>query len=142
MAHVYVQAMAPRDRGTVSTVLGVTADQSFGARVSCGFGGVATELLDDLAFQAVPLTDADAADLIDGPKAAPLLNGYRGAAVVDRVALLDLVLRLSALADDLPEIGELFLQPVLAGPAGICVTGATGRIGPPTQRPDVRRRLR
>ncbi len=142
MGHVYVQAMAPRDRGTVSTVLGVTADQSFGALVSFGIGGVATELLDDLAFQAVPLTDADAADLLDGPKASPLLTGYRGAAVVDRGALLDLVLRLSALADDLPEIGELFLQPVLAGPAGICVTGATGRIGPPTQRPDVRRRLR
>ncbi len=142
MGHVYVQAMAPRDRGTVSTVLGVSADQSFGALVSFGIGGVATQLLHDLAFQAVPLTDADAADLIDGPKAAPLLTGYRGAAVVDRAALLDLMLRLSALADDLPEISEVTLQPVLAGPAGICVTGATARIGPPAQRPDVRRRLR
>ena len=122
-------------------MLAISADQSFGALVSFGVGGVATELLGDLAYQAVPLTDADAADLIDGPKAAPLLHGYRGGRR-DRAALLDLVLRLSALADDLPEIGELALQPVLAGPAGICVTGATGRIGPPSRRPDVRRRLR
>ncbi|MET3806650.1 acyl-CoA synthetase (NDP forming)/GNAT superfamily N-acetyltransferase [Nakamurella sp. UYEF19] len=142
MTHVYVQAMAPRDRGTVPTVLSITSDTSFGALVSFGIGGVATELLDDLAYQAVPLTDIDAADLISGPKAAPMLTGYRGAEVVDRGAMLDLALRLSALADDIPEIGELVLQPVLAGPAGICVTGATGRIGPPGSRPDVRRRLR
>ena len=142
MRDVYVQAMAPRDRSTVSTVLRVSADQSFGALVAFGIGGVATDLLDDLAFQAVPLTDTDAADLIEGPKAAPLLTGYRGAAVVDRAALLDLVLRVSALADDLPEIGALRLEPVLVGPAGICVTGATAAIGAPTARPDVRRRLR
>ncbi len=141
-SRVYVQVMAPRDHATIPTVLAVRADQSFGSLISFGIGGVATELLDDLAYQAVPLTDADAADLIDGPKAAPLLSGYRGAAVVDRKALIDLALRLSALADDLPDISELALQPVMAGPAGVCVTGATGRIGDPGVRPDVRRRLR
>ncbi len=142
MQHLYVQVMAPRDRSTVSTVLRVSADPSFGALVAFGIGGVATELLEDLAYRAVPLTDTDAADLIAAPKAAPLLNGYRGAAVVDRAALLDLVLRVSALADDLPEIGALRLEPVLVGPAGICVTGATAQIGAPGARPDVRRRLR
>jgi hypothetical protein len=142
MGHVYVQAMAPRDRSTVPTVLAITSDPSFGALVSFGIGGVATELLDDLAYRAVPLTDVDADALIDGPKAAPLLSGYRGAAVVDKGAILDLALRLSALSDDLPEISELRLQPVLAGPAGVCITSATGRIGPPSSRPDVRRRLR
>jgi len=134
--------MAPRDRSTVSTVLGVSADPSFGALVSFGIGGVATDLLDDLAYQVVPLTDTDAADLLDGPKAAALLTGYRGAAVVDRSALLDLELRLSALANDVPELSSLRLEPVLAGPAGICVTGATARIGAPASRPDIRRRLR
>ena len=141
-AEVYVQQMAPRDRSTVGTVLRIVLDPSFGALVSFGVGGVATELLGDLAYQAVPLTDADAVDLIDAPRAAPLLAGYRGAAVVDRAALLDLVLRASALADDLPEISELTLQPVLLGPAGYCVTGASGRIGAPAASPDVRRRLR
>ncbi len=142
MGHVYVQAMVKRDRGTVAAVLSVISDQSFGAVVSFGIGGVATELLGDLAYQAVPLTDTDAADLIDGPKAAPLLSGYRGAEVVDREALLDLVLRISALADDLPEIAELVLQPLLVGPSGVSVTGATATIGTPGNRPDIRRRLR
>ena len=142
MHQVYVQAMAPRDRGSLPTVLAVTSDPSFGALVSFGIGGVATELLDDLAYQAVPLTEIDADDLINAPKAAPLLTGYRGGPIVDRAAILDLALRLSALADDLPEISELLLEPVLVGPAGVCVTGATGRIGPPGARPDVRRRLR
>jgi len=64
-----------------------------------------------------------------------------GAAPIDRGALVDVAVRLSALADDLPEIGALHLRPVLAGPGGIAVTGATGRIGPPPARPDERRRL-
>ncbi|WP_231988124.1 bifunctional acetate--CoA ligase family protein/GNAT family N-acetyltransferase [Nakamurella panacisegetis] len=142
MPQVYIQAMAPRERGVLPTVLAVTSDPSFGALVSFGIGGVATELLHDLAYQAVPLTDVDAEDLIKAPKAAPLLTGYRGGPVVDQAAVVDLALRLSALADDLPEISELLLEPVLLGPAGASVTGATGRIGPPGVRPDVRRRLR
>lgn len=132
---VYVQAMAPSGRSSIGTLLSVSSDPSFGALVSFGVGGVATELLDDLAYRAVPLTDADAADLIDGPKAAPLLQGYRGADVVDRSSLVDLVLRVSALADAVPELLEMHLRP-MAGPAGICVTGATGRIGEPNSRPD------
>ncbi|MBM9477481.1 GNAT family N-acetyltransferase [Nakamurella flavida] len=137
---LYVQAMAPSDRTEVSTVFSVTADPSFGALVSFGLGGLATELLDDRAYRAVPLSDTDAADLIAAPRAAPLLDGYRGSRVVDRGPLVDLALRLSALADDLPELVELHLRPVLAGPGGVSVTGATGRIGAPV-RLDERRRL-
>jgi acyl-CoA synthetase (NDP forming) len=138
----YVQAMAARDRATVSTVCGVRADPSFGALVWFGLGGMATELLDDRAYRAVPLTDVDAADLIDGPRAAPLLHGYRGSEPVSVPALRDLALRLSALADDLPEIIELTLRPVLAGPAGISVTGTAGRLGPPPRYLDATRRMR
>ena len=138
---VYVQRLAPPESRSVSTVFSVTADPSFGALISFGIGGVATELLDDLAYRSVPLTDLDAAELITAPRAAPLLYGYRGGPVVDRAGLVDLALRLSALADDLPEIGRLHLRPVLAGPGGIAVTGAIGWIGPPPARPDERRRL-
>ena len=138
---LYVQAMVPRDRAEVPTVFTITADPSFGALVSFGIGGVATELLEDRAFRAVPLTDVDAAELIAAPRAAPLLQGYRGARRVDRAPLVDLALRLSALADDLPELLDLQLLPVLAGPAGIGVVGATARIGPPPAREDIRRRL-
>ncbi len=138
---LHVQAMAPRDKAEVPTVFGITADTSFGALVSFGIGGVATELLNDRAYRAVPLTDADAADLISAPNAAPLLNGYRGTRVVAREPLIDLALRLSALADDLPEVIQLQLRPVLAGPGGVVVTSGSGRIGPPPARPDARRRL-
>ena len=138
---IYVQRLAPPENRSVSTVFSITADPSFGALISFGVGGVATELLDDLAYRSVPLTDLDADGLIAAPRAAPLLDGYRGGAVVDRPGLVDLALRLSALADDLPEIAALHLRPVLAGPGGIAVTGATGRIGPRPARPDERRRL-
>jgi len=138
---LYVQEVVPRDRSEVPTVFRIHADPSFGALVSFGIGGVATELLDDRAYRAVPLTDTDAADLIGAPRAAPLLDGYRGNRVVPKGPLIDLALRLSALADDLPEVSDLRLMPVLAGPRGLAVTGATARIGPPSTRPDTRRRL-
>ena len=126
----------------VSAEFGVTADPSFGALVSFGLGGVATELFDDRAYRAVPLTDRDAVELIDAPRAVPLLDGYRGALPVARGPLVDLALRLSALADDLPEVRSLDLRPVLLGPDGYVVTGVAGRIGPPPTPFDERRRLR
>ena len=98
-------------------------------------------LLDDRAYRAVPLTDVDAWELISTPRAAPLLDGYRGARVVAHQPLIDLALRLSTLADDLPEVSDLELRPVLAGPAGVAATSATGRIGPSLTRPDTTRRL-
>ena len=133
--------MAPRDHAEVSTIFGITSDPSFGALISFGIGGIATELLNDRAYRAVPLTDVDAADLISAPRAAPLLDGYRGTQPVAPEPLVDLALRLSALADDLPEVAELQLHPVLCGPTGIAVTSATGRIGPPSAQFDTRRRL-
>jgi acyl-CoA synthetase (NDP forming)/GNAT superfamily N-acetyltransferase len=139
---LYVQREVPRSKSEVPTVFRITADPSFGALVSFGIGGMATELLDDRSYRAVPLTDNDAADLIAAPRAAPLLDGYRGAQVVPKEPLVDLALRLSALADDVPEVVELQLQPVLAGPSGIAITGAKGRIGPPSPVLDDRRRLR
>jgi len=138
---LYVQRQVPREFSEVPTVFRITADPSFGALISFGIGGVATELLDDRAYRAVPLTDTDAADLINAPRAAPLLNGYRGSRVVPKEPLMELALRLSAMADDLPELVQLQLQPVLAGPAGVMVTGAIARIGPPSAKPDIRRRL-
>ncbi len=138
---LHVQAMAPADCADVSTVFTISADPSFGVLVSFGIGGVATELLHDRAYRAAPLTDADAWDLISAPHAAPLLDGYWGARVVAREPLIDLALRLSTLADDLPEVSDLELRPVLAGPAGVAVTSATGWIGPSLAQPHVRRRL-
>lgn len=102
---------------------------------------MATELLDDRAYRAVPLTTVTAAELISAPRAAPLLDGYRGTRLVAHEPLIDLALRLSTLADQLPEVSELELRPVLAGPAGLAVTSATCRIGPAIARPETTRRL-
>jgi acyl-CoA synthetase (NDP forming)/GNAT superfamily N-acetyltransferase len=139
---VYVQRAVPPAERVASAGCGVTAEPSFGALVSFGLGGVATELLDDRAYRAIPLTDRDARELIDAPRSAPLLDGYRGAEPVDRAPLVELAARLSALADDLPELRALRLRPVLIGPHGCTITGVTGRIGPPPTPLDERRRLR
>jgi len=128
-----VQPMAPPG---VATVVGIVDDPSFGALVSFGVGGVATDLLGDRAYAALPLSDVDAAALVRAPRAAPLLSGYRGAAPVDTTVLADLLLRVARLAEDRPELLELELNPVLVGPTGLAVLAGTARVGPPTSNPD------
>ncbi|MDQ1662342.1 MAG: hypothetical protein QOJ68_2322 [Blastococcus sp.] len=137
---VIVQEMAAPG---VSTVVEIVDDPSFGALVSFGVGGVATDLLGDRAFRTLPLTDLDAADLVRAPRAWPLLDGYRGSEPVDVAALEDLLLRVARLAEDLPEVLRLTLQPVIVGPRepwhggrSLVVAGGTALVGPPTARVD------
>jgi acyl-CoA synthetase (NDP forming)/RimJ/RimL family protein N-acetyltransferase len=126
----------------VEVVFSVHDDHSFGALVSFGVGGVATDLLGDRAYAAVPLSIADADELIVAPRAAPLLTGYAGATPADLTALADLALRLSTLGDALPEIAECTLR-ALATPSSARVTSAQIRVAPPTARGDTGpRRLR
>jgi hypothetical protein len=126
----------------VEVVFGAHDDPSFGSLVSFGIRGLATELLGDRSYAAVPLTSADADELIAAPKAAPLLDGYGGGVQADRSALAALALRLSALADALPEVSECVLD-VSAGVKGAGVTAARVVIRPPTARADTGpRRLR
>ncbi|MFG3419148.1 GNAT family N-acetyltransferase [Micromonospora sp. NPDC048063] len=132
-ADVLVQPMVPPG---VACVVELVEDPAFGPVVGFGLGGVATELLGDRAWRAVPLTDLDAAELVDEPRAAPLLRGHRGAAPVDRAALADLLLRVGRLADEQPRVRALTLNPVLARPDGISVLHATVRIGSAVARPD------
>jgi acyl-CoA synthetase (NDP forming) len=120
---------------TVDVVFTVFDDRSFGALVSFGIGGVATELLGDRAYAAAPMTTADAEELIRAPRAAPLLTGYNGAEPCDTAALADLALRLSALGDALPELAECRLD-ALAAPFGVHVTGVRAVVAPPTARAD------
>lgn len=120
----------------VACVVEMVEDPAFGPVVGFGLGGVATELLGDRVWRAVPLTDRDASALVDGPRAAPLLRGYRGAAPVDRAALVDLLLRVGRLVDECPRIRALRLNPVLARPDGVSVLHATVEWGAVTTRPD------
>ncbi|HEY2950262.1 MAG TPA: GNAT family N-acetyltransferase [Micromonosporaceae bacterium] len=130
---VLLQRMVPPG---VACVVEMLEDPAFGPVVGFGLGGVATELLGDRAWRAAPLTDRDAAALVDAPRAAPLLRGYRGAAPVDREALADLLLRVGRLVDDRPEVRSLSLNPVLSRPDGLSVLHATVQIGAPATRPD------
>jgi acyl-CoA synthetase (NDP forming)/GNAT superfamily N-acetyltransferase len=132
-APVVVQRMAAPG---VATVVEVLDDPTFGALVSFGIGGLATELLGDRAYAPVPMTDADAAELVAAPRAAPLLAGYRGSQPVDSAALQDLLVRVSRLAEDLPEVLGLELNPVLVAPHGLAVLSASVTAGPPTSRVD------
>jgi acyl-CoA synthetase (NDP forming) len=137
---MYVQRMAPKG---VSCQLGLQDDPSFGTLVTFGLGGVVSDLLGDRAYRSVPMTDVDAAALVRAPKAAPLLAGYRGGEPADLAALEDLALRLSALAEDLPEVRRLVLEPVLASAAGAFVSSARITVGePPSQSDAGPRRLR
>jgi acyl-CoA synthetase (NDP forming) len=79
-----------------------------------GPGGIHVEILGDVGFRVAPLTDRDADELIHGIKGLPLLQGYRGHAPADLDALRDLLLRVSRLASEVPEIAELDLNPVIA----------------------------
>ncbi|MDO3700494.1 GNAT family N-acetyltransferase [Micromonospora sp. C28SCA-DRY-2] len=132
-ADVLVQPMVPPG---VACVVELVEDPAFGPVVGFGLGGVATELLGDRAWRAVPLTDLDAAELVDEPRAAPLLRGHRGAAPVDRAALAELLLRVGRLADEQPRVRSLTLNPVLVRPDGLSVLHAAVRTGSAADRPD------
>jgi acyl-CoA synthetase (NDP forming)/GNAT superfamily N-acetyltransferase len=132
-SEVYVQRMAPKG---ISCVLEIVEDPSFGSLLSFGLSGMATELLGDRAFRVVPVSDQDAASLVRAPRAAPLLAGYRGTEPVDLAALEDLVLRVGRIAEDLPEVRSLVLDPVLTSADGAFVTGARVVLGPPPTRHD------
>jgi acyl-CoA synthetase (NDP forming)/GNAT superfamily N-acetyltransferase len=137
-----IPAAQPSRAHGVEVQMAVFDDRSFGALVSFGLAGLATDLLGDRAYAAVPLTISDAAELIEAPRAAPLLHGYGGGPQADISGLADLALRLSALGDALPEIAECALT-VIAAARGVHVTAAAVRLAPPTARGDTGpRRLR
>ncbi|WUH90475.1 GNAT family N-acetyltransferase [Streptomyces sp. NBC_00433] len=129
-----VQAMAPRG---VDTVVRAGMDPAAGAVLSFGLAGPPSELLGDIAHRLVPATDRDAAELIRSIRAAPLLFGWRGSEPVDTAALESLLLRVSLLADDLPEVVAVSLDPVVVAPHGLTVLGATVRLAPPPARTDL-----
>jgi acyl-CoA synthetase (NDP forming)/RimJ/RimL family protein N-acetyltransferase len=139
MSRVLVQPMLA---GGVETIVGVVQEPIFGPLVVFGLGGVATEVLGDNTARLAPLTDTEAAQMISGVRAAPLLSGHRSSPAVDSAALADLLLRVSRLADDLPEVAELDLNPVIARPDGAHVVDVRIRIAPAAPRDPFLRQLR
>jgi acyl-CoA synthetase (NDP forming) len=129
-----VQAMVPRG---VDTVVRAAIDPAVGAVLSFGLAGAASELLGDTAHRLVPATDRDAAELIRTVRTAPLLFGWRGSAPVDTAALEELLLRVSRLVDDHPEVVGVSLEPVVVAQHGLSVLDASVRLAPPPPRSDL-----
>jgi acyl-CoA synthetase (NDP forming)/RimJ/RimL family protein N-acetyltransferase len=139
LSRVLVQ---PMFAGAVETIVGVVQEPVFGPLIVFGLGGVATEVLGDHTARLAPLTDTDAAEMISGVRAAPMLLGHRGSPAVDTAALADLLLRVSRLADDIPEVAELDLNPVIARPDGVHIVDVRVRIAAAAPRDPFLRQLR
>jgi acyl-CoA synthetase (NDP forming)/GNAT superfamily N-acetyltransferase len=127
----------------METVVGVIDDALYGPLIMFGLGGSATEPLPDRAFRTLPLTDVDARDLVQAVRRSPLQLGDGGRPPVDLAALEALLLRVARLADDLPEVAEMDLDPVVCGPEGTVPAKARIKVAPSAGRVDQTiRRLR
>ena len=115
MEGVVVQPMLS---GGVEVMVGMTRDPLFGPMIAFGLGGIHVEILGDVQFRVAPLTDRDAAEMVRAIKGSRLLTGYRGHPAVDLKALEGVLLRISHLAEAIPEISELDLNPIFALPPG------------------------
>jgi acyl-CoA synthetase (NDP forming) len=108
----------PMINGGVETLVGIAHDRVFGPLVAFGIGGINVEAFGDVRFRVAPLTDRDADELLHEIRGVALLKGHRGRPPADIDALRDVVLRVSRLAEEVPEIAELDLNPVIALPPG------------------------
>src|SRR5215210_879138 len=108
---VQVQQML---KGGTEVIVGAITDDSFGKLVAFGLGGVLVEVLKDITFRLAPATRDDALSMLDGIQAAEMLKGVRGGDAVSREALADVIVKVSQLVSDFPEIVELDLNPVFA----------------------------
>jgi acetate---CoA ligase (ADP-forming) len=118
----------PMLEGSAELLAGIVQDPVFGPLVAFGPGGIFAELIGQAEFRIAPLTDADAHELVTGGKAGQLVRGFRGQPAADENALTELLHRLSRLGDDLNEVAELDLNPVIASPGGCVAVDARVRV--------------
>jgi acyl-CoA synthetase (NDP forming) len=102
----------------VETIVGITEDPMLGHVIMFGLGGIYAELIKDTSIRLLPLTNTKAAGLINSVKMSQLLKGYRGMSPYDVKSLEDLLLRISAMVEDNPQITEMDLNPVKVQEAG------------------------
>ena len=134
--------LQPMISGGTEVIIGVAQEPIFGPLIIFGLGGVATDVLADHTARLAPLTDTDANELIHSIRSAPLLLGHRGSPAADLAALQETLLRISRLADDLPEIAELDLNPVIARDDGVFAVDTRIRLTPAKPRDLFLRKLR
>jgi acyl-CoA synthetase (NDP forming) len=119
----------PMLRG-VELITGVVSDPSFGPVVMFGSGGTAVELYGDQVLRILPLTDQDAHEMVRSIRGAPLLLGHRGAPLCDVAAVEDVVLRVARLAEEVPQVAEMDLNPLIASPTGAVAIDVRIRLAP------------
>jgi acetyltransferase len=121
----FVQEYLP---GGMEIIVGAKAEQGIGHLIMFGLGGIHVEIFKDVVFRLTPVTDGEAWDILASIKAASLLTGVRGQAGVDRVGIVDILVRLSQLVAEHPAIEELDLNPIIAFQDRVCVVDARIRI--------------
>jgi len=108
----------PMIDGGVELMVGMTQDPSFGPLLGFGLGGIHVEILKDVCFRVTPITDRDASEMVRKIRGFKLLEGYRGHPPADVPAIEELLLRVARLVEEIPEVSELDLNPVIALPPG------------------------
>jgi acetyltransferase len=115
-------------RGGKEVIFGVSNDGKFGPMAMFGLGGIYVEVLKDVAFRMLPLTDREAADMVRGIRGFPLLDGFRGERRVDLAVLEEMLLRISQLVTDQPAIEGLDVNPFIAAEARASSAAVDARI--------------
>ena len=123
--------VTPMIRGEAELVVGAFRDAQFGPAIMVGMGGILVELLDDVAFRLAPVSEAVAAQMLEGLKGAALLRGYRGRPAVDTAAVPALLARLSQMMAACPEIAEIDLNPVILADGQARIADARIVLGAP-----------
>jgi acetyltransferase len=116
--------VTPMARKGTEVIIGVSRDPIFGPVLMFGLGGIFVEVLEDVAFRAIPLTRHDARSMVAQIEARKILEGVRGEVGVDQEALVDLLLRVSSIVAAYPQLGELDLNPVIAYEDGYAIVDA------------------
>lgn len=123
----------PMVTGGVEVIVGATEDPVFGSLIAFGLGGIHVEVLGDVVFRVAPITDRDADEMLHGIRGRKLLEGYRGQPAADEAAIREVLLRVSQLVDEVPEIDDLDINPmvVMAPGQGARVLDARIHVGEP-----------
>jgi len=118
---VSVQKMA---RPGTEVIVGTSKDPQFGPVIMFGLGGIFVEVLKDVSFRIIPLNKRDAKEMIEDIKGYPALQGYRGKEPADIPALMEMILKISKVMEENPEIKELELNPIMAYKKGALAVDA------------------
>jgi acetyltransferase len=114
--------------GGREVIVGMTHDPKFGPLVMFGLGGIYVETVKDVVFRVPPLTDLEAEEMIRQIRGFSLLRGVRGEAPIDFKALAEILLRFSQLAEDLPEIAEIEINPLMVFPQAVEFSAVDARV--------------